>query len=147
MGVFSRVSRRATIAAAAVVLGAPPAGAQGVMGGPVDRPGALGLNPALRVSFLGATARALGEADAIARGLDPGVRGAVVLTLTPGGAGARSGLRAGDIITAVDGRPVGPDSDVRALIADAQPTVELTLTVIRNGEEQTIDVSLLAPAS
>ncbi|QYR53201.1 S41 family peptidase [Lysobacter soyae] len=56
-----------------------------------------------------------------------------------GGPAARAGLKSGDLIIAVDGKPVGTDNGNRALRGKAGSTVKLT---IRRGKEKPFDVSV-----
>lgn len=59
------------------------------------------------------------------------------------GSGADSaGLKAGDVITTVDGKAVTTPAQLRAVIAAHQPGDTLTLTVRRNGATKTIDATL-----
>ena len=67
-------------------------------------------------------------------GLEPGSGTARV-----DGAQFRTG---GDVITAVDGDPVSGMDDLIAAIDSRQPGDEVTLDVIRDGEEQQVDVTL-----
>jgi putative serine protease PepD len=68
--------------------------------------------------------------------------GAQVGEATVGGPAAAAGLRAGDVVTAVDGQAVqGPD-DVAAAIDDAAPGDRVAVTFTRAGAEQTVEVTL-----
>jgi putative serine protease PepD len=68
--------------------------------------------------------------------------GAVVFTITPGGPAADSDLRPGDRIVKVADRPVKDPDDLSAAILDHEPGERIELTVVRGGDERTIDVRL-----
>ena len=143
---FSRAGRAAVLTIV-LVLTATAAAAQGSQQAQIGGDGELlGGNTALRIGVLGISAQMLAGADATARGLAPGSEGAIVARVGRATAGARAGLRAGDIIVAVNGERLGPGRDLRAVMADLTPAVEFELRVIRGGEEQTVDVSLVSPA-
>ena len=55
---------------------------------------------------------------------------------------AASGIKAGDIITAVDGRPVRRPGDIRRALMENEPGDTVPITVIRDGGEKTLDVTL-----
>jgi S1-C subfamily serine protease len=84
-------------------------------------------------------------------------RGVIVDEAYEGGPGAEAGLRGatgearvsgqavpsgGDIITAVDGEEISGMEDIISLINGAQPGDELVLTILRDGEQQDVDVTL-----
>ncbi len=48
----------------------------------------------------------------------------------------------GDIITAVNGQPVANVEGLRTALQQAQPGQQITLTVIRNGQQGQIQVTL-----
>ncbi|HEU4976651.1 MAG TPA: trypsin-like peptidase domain-containing protein [Baekduia sp.] len=74
--------------------------------------------------------------------------GAPVAAVTAGGPAARAGLRAGDVVTAIDGRAVQGSNDVVAAIAGDRPGDQVKLTVRRGGSQHTITVRLgTQPAS
>jgi membrane-associated protease RseP (regulator of RpoE activity) len=67
-------------------------------------------------------------------------KGVLVTAVTEGGPAAKAGLRAGDVITAVEGEKVGRAGDLtRALTKKKEGDV--TLTVIRNKSQMNITVS------
>jgi S1-C subfamily serine protease len=69
-------------------------------------------------------------------------RGARVESVTVGSPAERGGLRAGDLITALEGRPVRDPDDLSALVADRRPGQRVELTVERGGERRTLNVEL-----
>lgn len=89
--------------------------------------------------------------------LPEGTDGALVGEVTPGGPSDEAGLEGGsgkvsidgqrveaggDVITAIDGEQIEGFDDVIAAVDAHEPGHELELTVLRNGEEQTISVEL-----
>ncbi len=79
----------------------------------------------------------------LARGLGlSDMRGLVVADVSPDGPAANSGLRRGDVITVIDGKPVEDVGHFRNLIASAPPGTKARLTIVRDGREQTVDVTI-----
>lgn len=62
--------------------------------------------------------------------------------VTAGGPGARAGLRPGDVITKVDGVRVHGGDELVIKIRAHRPGDRLTLTVLREGRERTLEVVL-----
>jgi serine protease Do len=109
-------------------------------------------------SWLGISGLSLSPDLAQAMNLSPQQRGALVETVTEGGPSAQAGLRAsqntvtisgqpiqvgGDVIIGIDQQPVNSMDDVIAYLAtNTQVGQKVTLTILRNGSKQTIDVTL-----
>jgi Do/DeqQ family serine protease len=68
--------------------------------------------------------------------------GVLVYQVQPGSAADRSGLRRGDIITALNGEAVTDSNTFRNKIASTPPGSEVTLTIKRGGNEQQVRASL-----
>jgi putative serine protease PepD len=68
--------------------------------------------------------------------------GAQVTTLQPGSPAASAGIQQGDLITAIDGKPIGSTEQFIATIDSYAPGDTVTLTVKRGGQTQTIKVKL-----
>lgn len=60
-------------------------------------------------------------------------KGALVSAVEPDSPAAKAGLRAGDVITAIDGRAVNTPRDLAAGVADVAPGRTATLAVLRDG--------------
>jgi S1-C subfamily serine protease len=71
----------------------------------------------------------------------------------PGSAAAKAGLRPtkrgpsdqielGDVIVAIDGKPIESVKDVFAALADSELGSKLRVTVMREGKENDVDVTL-----
>jgi putative serine protease PepD len=72
----------------------------------------------------------------------PNGAGAQIGTVTDGTPGAKAGLKAGDVITALDGKPITKADDLTAGVTAHAPNDKVTLTITRNGKTLTIDVTL-----
>jgi len=68
--------------------------------------------------------------------------GFVVGQVAPGSPAASAGIQPGDVITAVDGRPLDSESALAENLNQHKPGDSVTLTVIRNGQQQSIQVTL-----
>jgi putative serine protease PepD len=68
--------------------------------------------------------------------------GAQVSSVQSGSPASTAGVKAGDVITAVDGKPIAKADDLTAAVSSRAPTDKVTLTVTRNGKTMTIDVTL-----
>lgn len=62
-------------------------------------------------------------------------QGVYVASLTKGGAAAEAGLRAGDIIQAINGRHVSSTSELQEQLANYRPGQQVKLDVWRDGEQ------------
>ncbi len=71
-----------------------------------------------------------------------GGQGAVVTEVQPDTPAAEVGVAADDLIVAVDGAATDGTTGLIAAIRDQQPGDAVTLTIIRDGEELTLDVTL-----
>ena len=78
----------------------------------------------------------------IARSLNVEAHGALISSLTPGGAAEKAGLRRGDIITAINGAAVRDSNSLRNEVGQMLPGSEVKVTVLRDAKEQTINVRL-----
>jgi S1-C subfamily serine protease len=68
--------------------------------------------------------------------------GAVVSGVVNDGPAAKAGMRAGDKIVAIDGRPISSSDDVSAAVAAHKPGEKATVTVVRGGNRRTLTVTL-----
>lgn len=69
-------------------------------------------------------------------------RGALVNSVVPGGPAERAGVRAGDVITAVNGTAIQDPNALRNTIARTAPGTEVTLTIWRDRREGQLRVRL-----
>jgi serine protease Do len=70
------------------------------------------------------------------------VEGALVAEAPAGGAAAEAGVIPGDVVLAVDGRPIASGGELAAKIGSMAPGTAVKITVLRNGGERTISVTL-----
>jgi serine protease Do len=89
-----------------------------------DRPRRLGI----QVSEVGSQ---LGEY----LGVD---RGVLVMSVTADSVADAAGLRAGDVVTALDGRPVDDVDTLRRRVADVEGTETFTIEITRDRDEMTL---------
>jgi S1-C subfamily serine protease len=68
--------------------------------------------------------------------------GAEIQGVTPGSPAQGAGLRAGDVITGVDGSPVRDPDDLSQAVSGLEPGDEVQVEVTRDGEQRTFDVEL-----
>jgi S1-C subfamily serine protease len=69
-------------------------------------------------------------------------RGALISSVADDGPAEEAGLERGDVVTAIDGRPVADSNDLRNRIAGTLPGEAVRLTVMRDGQERTIEATL-----
>lgn len=66
--------------------------------------------------------------------------GAIIAGVLKGGPADRAGMRPGDILVAVDGKPIADTTDMLNLIAQLTPGNKAKMTVRRKSQESTLDV-------
>ena len=91
--------------------------------------------------FLGVNLQPVSEDIADALELDD-TSGALVAQAQPDGPAAQAGIMDGDIIVAVNGEDVLDSRELARTIAELDPGETATVTVLRDGETQDIDVEL-----
>lgn len=72
----------------------------------------------------------------------PDPQGAGVVAVAPGGPAQREGIRGGDVITGVAGRPVEDPEDVSEAVSGRDPGDEVEVEILRDGERRTLTVTL-----
>jgi putative serine protease PepD len=87
----------------------------------------------IRIGYLGVT-------PALTAG--GGRDGALIQEVAPDSPASRAGLRAGDLVTRIDGQAVETYSELVARIRAHKPGDRVTLTVVRGGQETTISATL-----
>jgi serine protease Do len=80
-----------------------------------------------------AIAQALGRSDE---------EGALVAVVERGGPAEKAGLAVGDIVTALNGKPVGSGRDLSRAVAALPPGTQATVTVIRDGQQRDLLVTI-----
>jgi len=91
--------------------------------------------------YLGATIQQVTPGMARAFGLKQ-AGGALVSEVIPGSAAARAGLSPGDIIVAMDHKPVSDMRELRFSISMIKPGTTVDLTVFRDGREREVRATL-----
>jgi Do/DeqQ family serine protease len=82
------------------------------------------------------------DADLAASMNLPAARGAIVTSVQTGGPAEKAGVKRGDVITAVNNQPIADPNSLRNTVAAMAPGTKTTLTVLRNGRDETLPVSL-----
>jgi Do/DeqQ family serine protease len=90
---------------------------------------------------LGIVIQDLTPALAKVLGLDV-TEGAVVPQVIEGSPAEKAGIQAGDVIVAVDGRPVRGAADLRNQVGLERPGARVRLEVWRDGKQRTVDVTI-----
>jgi len=73
--------------------------------------------------------------------------GADVATVEPDSAASKAGIRVGDVITRFNDLAVGEPEQLTAAVREQPGGSKVKITVLRNGQEQTFDVTLGTAAS
>jgi serine protease Do len=68
--------------------------------------------------------------------------GALVGDVSPGSPADKAGLKSGDVITQLNGKPIEDASQLKLRVAETTPGSKVQLAVNRNGEAKTFDVTL-----
>lgn len=92
-------------------------------------------------SKLGVTVQGLTSELAAGLGLDE-ARGALVSDVDPDSPAARSGLKAGDVIVALDGRAITDSNALRNQVASTTPGTTVTLDIRRDGQSRQVSATL-----
>ncbi len=92
-------------------------------------------------AYLGVVTTDLSPEDAERFDLPVG-SGAIVSDVEPGSGADEAGVRRGDIIVALDDTPIENTGDLLGALRDYQPGDTVGLTIVREGDEQTLDVTL-----
>lgn len=74
-------------------------------------------------------------------------RGVVITNVVKGSAAAKAGLKAGDVVTAVDGKAVKRSADLRNKVGLSPVGEKIHLTILRNGEQKEITATISKASS
>ncbi|MCZ8834643.1 serine endoprotease DegQ [Escherichia albertii] len=69
-------------------------------------------------------------------------RGAFVSEVLPGSGSAKAGIKAGDIITSLNGKPLNSFAELRSRIATTEPGTKVKPGLLRNGKPLEVEVTL-----
>jgi len=72
----------------------------------------------------------------------PKPHGALVAEIVPSGPAAKAGIAAGDVITSVDAAPLKDSHALFRAVGDAAPGSQMTLGLLHDGKERTVQVTL-----
>jgi serine protease Do len=92
--------------------------------------------------WIGVSAQPLTPEIAFGLGLPTKQEGALIAQLDPNGPAARAGLRQGDVVVAVDARPINRLRDLPRAVAAVKPDSKVTIHVLRRGSPMTIEVQV-----
>ena len=101
----------------------------------------LVANGRVRRGQLGVGVQAVTEDIAQSLGLKE-ARGVIVGSVQRGSAADKAGLKTGDVIIAFNGSAVNDANEIRNLVAATQPGTDATVTILRDGREQQVKVTL-----
>ncbi len=82
------------------------------------------------------------DADLAASMNLPAARGAIVTNVRAGGPADKAGIKRGDVITAVNNKPVNDPNGLRNTVAALAPGSNATVTLQRDGRDQNVSVAL-----
>jgi S1-C subfamily serine protease len=68
--------------------------------------------------------------------------GAYVVSTSTGGPADAAGIQSGDVIVRVDDTAVNTAEDLGSILNDLQPGQTVSVTIDRDGNQQTVDVTL-----
>lgn len=98
-------------------------------------------NGSVTRGWLGVQIQPVSKDIAESLGLDE-ASGAIVASAKEDSPAAKSGIKSGDVILKVDGKPVKGPKELARLIADYDPDNKVKVTVFRDGKAKSIDVTL-----
>jgi len=68
--------------------------------------------------------------------------GAVVMSVTPGGAASKAGLEPGDVIISFNGKPVKRSDDLQSAVTATRPGATVPVRIVRDKAERTLNVTV-----
>lgn len=114
---------------------------------------AIPIDEAIRVSdqlrgsghvvrgFIGVAPDDLSKEVAEAIGLGK-ASGSLIRSVSPGGAAAKAGIEAGDVITKIDGKQIEKSTDLRRVIAGIKPGAKVSVQVFRRGAYKDLSMTV-----
>jgi len=94
--------------------------------------------------WLGVSIQELDQATRDAFGLSADIRGVLIGDVFPGQPADRAGIRRGDVITRIDGKPIETLNQLRNNVAAINPGKTVPAELLRNGRKMTVQVRLTA---
>ena len=99
--------------------------------------------PLDRRAWMGVSVDSLDSAvEAAQLGLDPSVRGAVVISVVPGSPAAAAGVREADVIVAADGNAIRSSADLTRVLGGLDPGDQVTIEVVDSLGPRQVKVTL-----
>lgn len=95
--------------------------------------------------FIGVQYQQLTPRQAAQLGLPAGTTGIIVTQVVSGSPAERTGIRANDIITKVNDQAIDAEHPLATVMVKFRPGDRVKLTLIRDGKEMTVDVTLGQP--
>jgi serine protease Do len=102
----------------------------------------LEKNGVVQRGYLGVHIRTLADRDLATRLGVPQEGGVLVTEVEAKTPGAKAGLKDGDVITGLDGKPVHDGQDLRTTIASLPPGKAVELSIVRDGKPQTLRATI-----
>jgi S1-C subfamily serine protease len=87
-------------------------------------------------SYMGADIATLTPGLAAQLGINQ-PQGVLITNVVPGSPAEKAGLQQGDVIIAIDNRPIRQDADVAKILDSHKPGDAIALTIVRNNRQQT----------
>ncbi|MBD3422229.1 MAG: Do family serine endopeptidase [Chitinivibrionales bacterium] len=96
--------------------------------------------------WIGVTIQPVSDAMSEAMGLE-GVRGVLIGDVFDGQPADKAGIKRGDVIISINGTEVNSPNDLRNVVAAIEPGTKTTFTVVREGKEKTVEVTVVERSS
>jgi serine protease Do len=98
----------------------------------------LRAGQAIERGYLGLQIQPVDEDLAASLGI-PRNRGEFVQTVQPGRAAAAAGIRPGDVVLTIDGKPVTPEQTLSYIVANIAPGKRIPIELMRDGKKLTVN--------
>ena len=95
----------------------------------------------VRHARLGVTVQELNQGLAESFKLDS-PSGALISSVAPGSAAEKAGLRPGDVVLSLNGKPIERSGDLAAMVGESRPGDRVALEVVRQGQRQQMSAVL-----
>jgi serine protease Do len=102
----------------------------------------LMTNGTVNRGWLGVEIQPVNDEIADSLGLASGTKGALVSNAQDDGPGKAAGIKAGDVITAVDGKKVDGPRQLARIIGETAPGKQVEVTLWRDGKSETVKLTL-----
>lgn len=100
-------------------------------------------NGTVRRGYLGIAPQTLTAEIAESLGLPHSQRGVLIAQVIDGAPAAEAGLQNSDVVTEIDGRRINDQRELFQRIGELPPGSDVSLTVLRDGDERTVSVRLV----